>query len=284
MQSLSPDSDTFDFYSVRFEFRVLDQLVFPRLLSSNIFRGALGLTLRRTSPSTYRHLLAPERAPGRPSGLADPPRPIVFRTRHVDGRTFNPGDVFEIYLNLLDSNSDFVPHLADALLEMGRSGFGSQRSRAELISYPGQIRRCSLPLCPGRSAQHVRVEFLTPTELKSGGSVINTPRFDVLLRRARDRISDLRSLYGAGPLGVRFDALTENSSAIRLTLNQTQYVQVARRSSRTKQVHPLGGLVGVAEYTGELSEFLPYLNIAAHTGVGRQTVWGKGEIATQILS
>jgi hypothetical protein len=40
----------------------------------------------------------------------------------------------------------------------------------------------------------------------------------------------------------------------------------------------LGGFVGVAEYEGDLNEFFPYLEIARWTGVGRQTVWGKGEI------
>jgi hypothetical protein len=52
----------------------------------------------------------------------------------------------------------------------------------------------------------------------------------------------------------------------------------SRRSSRTGQVHPLGGFTGEAEYRGELAEFLPYLRAARWTGVGRQTVWGKGEL------
>jgi hypothetical protein len=53
---------------------------------------------------------------------------------------------------------------------------------------------------------------------------------------------------------------------------------VERRSSRTVQVHPLGGFVGGAEYEGELTEFLPWLQAACWTGVGRQTVWGKGAL------
>ena len=54
----------------------------------------------------------------------------------------------------------------------------------------------------------------------------------------------------------------------------------AERTSRgTGQRHSLGGFTGVAEYQGDLAKFLPYLEIARWTGVGRQTVWGKGEIA-----
>jgi hypothetical protein len=36
--------------------------------------------------------------------------------------------------------------------------------------------------------------------------------------------------------------------------------------------------VGEAEYEGELGEFVPYLKAGKWVGVGRQTVWGKGEV------
>jgi hypothetical protein len=55
-------------------------------------------------------------------------------------------------------------------------------------------------------------------------------------------------------------------------------VEITRRSGRTGQVHPLGGFTGEAEYEGDLAEFVPYLLAAQWTGVGRQTVWGKGAI------
>ena len=51
-----------------------------------------------------------------------------------------------------------------------------------------------------------------------------------------------------------------------------------RTSGRTGQVHPLGGFVGDVEYVGSLGKFMPYLRAARWTGVGRQTVWGRGEI------
>jgi len=64
-------------------------------------------------------------------------------------------------------------------------------------------------------------------------------------------------------------------------MTRCELVQVAagRTSRATGQRHSLGGFTGVAEYEGDLAEFLPYLEIARWTGVGRQTVWGKGEIA-----
>jgi hypothetical protein len=62
-----------------------------------------------------------------------------------------------------------------------------------------------------------------------------------------------------------------------------QSVDIRRRSSRTGQTHGIGGFTGFAEYEGDLAEFLPWLEAAQWTGVGRQSVWGKGEIRLQRL-
>ena len=63
-----------------------------------------------------------------------------------------------------------------------------------------------------------------------------------------------------------------------MTRCELRQVEATRRSSRTGQVHGIGGFVGVAEYEGDLGEFIPYLEAAQWTGIGRQCVWGKGEL------
>ncbi len=132
------------------------------------------------------------------------------------------------------------------------------------------------PEQPG--ASRVSVRFITPTELKAAGRDRALPEFGALLARIRDRIGTLRDLYGDGPLEIDFRAFGERAARVRMTRCEMAQVDTERRSSRTGQTHPIGGFVGEAEYEGELSEFIPYLKAAQWTGVGRQTVWGKGEI------
>jgi CRISPR/Cas system endoribonuclease Cas6 (RAMP superfamily) len=79
-------------------------------------------------------------------------------------------------------------------------------------------------------------------------------------------------------LEIDFRAMGARAEAIQMTRSEIVRVHVERRSSRTGQRHPLGGFVGEAEYQGELGEFVPYLKLGKWVGVGRQTVWGKGEI------
>ncbi len=88
----------------------------------------------------------------------------------------------------------------------------------------------------------------------------------------------LRALYGPGPLAIDFRATGERAARIRMTRCEIENVAAERVSGSTGQRHSIGGFTGFADYEGELGEFLPYLEIGRHTGVGRQTVWGKGEI------
>ena len=124
----------------------------------------------------------------------------------------------------------------------------------------------------------VHLRFLTPTELKTGGGVSERPEFAVLFGRLRDRLSTLRALYGAGPLDIDFREMGERAGLVRLERSRLEWERVERRSARTGQVHPIGGFTGEAEYAGPIEEFLPWLRAARWVGVGRQTVWGKGDV------
>jgi hypothetical protein len=131
---------------------------------------------------------------------------------------------------------------------------------------------------PGVRITHLRVKFITPTELKHGGQIASQPDFGMLASRARDRIASLSEFYGDGPLPLDFREFGQRAAEVRMTRCEIKNIENKRRSSRTGQTHPLNGFAGEAEYEGELAEFLPYLQAAKWTGVGRQTVWGKGQL------
>jgi hypothetical protein len=238
-----------------------------------------------------------------PSGLGDWPRPFVFRATHLDGRAMAVGETFHFDLNLFDVNGNAVAYLVLAFAQLAREGLGPGRSRVELttvsqldengdaatVIFDGGslvlqagISPLELELAAGEPIARLRVRFLTPTELKSGQQLAARPEFSVLAARIRDRVSTLRGLYGDGPLEIDFRAFGERAGLIRMTRCDIKHVDVLRRSSRTGQVHPIGGFVGEAEYEGDLTEFVSYLRAARWTGVGRQTVWGKGEIACEV--
>jgi hypothetical protein len=215
-----------------------------------------------------------------------------------------PDEPFHFDVHIFDVRDPALPYFVLAFAQLAREGLGPGRGRAELTSVDqldlhearvaqvfdgGQFRmrdlaapnEIDLSETPERVA-HLRVRFVTPTELKAGHQLAGRPEFGILFGRLRDRISNLRALYGAGPLEIDFIAMGERAAAVRMMRCDLQQTEVDRLSSRTGQRHPLGGFVGEAEYEGELAEFLPYLRLGKWVGVGRQTVWGKGEMEVEV--
>ncbi len=293
----SPQS--FDLLAYRFCFRALAAVRFPPGKAANVIRGALGTTIRRVAcvpecpgakvcdrreHCAYARLFEPAAMGAGPSGLADWPRPFVIRARNLDGCVVPAGRPFEFGLHIFDLRAPVLPYFTAAFERLAWEGLGAGRAPAELVRVdplgplPDGSGSVHLTLAAGPPISSLRVRFLSPTELKWEGCLVRQPDFCVLFARIRDRIGTLRELYGPGPLEVDFRGLGERANCVRLTRCRLDWERVERRSSKTGQTHPLGGFVGEAEYEGDLAEFLPYLRIAAWTGVGRQTVWGKGHI------
>jgi hypothetical protein len=152
-------------------------------------------------------------------------------------------------------------------------GNGLMAGCRELIQLPLVSDECA-------PAQKATLCFQTPTELKSCGEVLRTAPFEAVFARARDRVATVASLY-TDPLqeiSIDFRLMAQRAATVRTVRSELRWVDARRRSSRTGQVHPLGGFVGEVEYEGELGEFLPILRAAYWTGIGRQTVWGKGVV------
>ncbi|MBI2680942.1 MAG: CRISPR system precrRNA processing endoribonuclease RAMP protein Cas6 [Candidatus Solibacter usitatus] len=297
----------FAFFRLRLHFRAAEPVRFPPGKAGNILRGAFGTALRGvacvpecTAAATcplratcaYSRLFEPRAARAGPSGLVDWPRPFVFRAAHLDGRRFEAGQPFHFDAHLFDLADPGVTAITASFACLAQEGIGPGRGRSELVAAEMIDLDCAAAAQPitlslDRGAENVSrilVRFVTPTELKSAGSPQSHPTFATLFARVRDRISTLRALYGPGPLAIDFHAMGERAKRVKMPRCELQWQHVERRSSRSGQSHPLGGFVGEVEYEGDLAEFLPYLRAAQWTGAGRQTVWGKGEIATRVVA
>ena len=277
-------------------------------MPGNVLRGALGSVLRKIAcvpecpghdgrdvrecerriDCAYARIFEPAAqgaGPARtgPSGLSDWPRPFVLRAAHLDHQTIAPGQSFWFDMNLFEMRYPILDYFERAFRRLASEGLGPGRGRADLLSVE-RLEPISISLqAPQAEPGHIRVTFQTPTELKKGDELIAQPDFGVLFARARDRVSTLRSLYGEGPLEIDFQALGERASAVRMTRCKIRSLATQRRSSRTGQSHGIGGFVGSAEYQGQLGEFLPILQAARWTGVGRHCVWGNGELRVEIV-
>ncbi len=307
---------TFEFYRFRFQFRSAGTLYFPPHKAGNIVRGAFGTIFRKLvcmadcrdasscgarATCPYACVFEPQAAHCEgPSGFADWPRSFVFRAAHLDGQTIRAGENFHFDVHMFDANDPSLQYFVLAFAQLARAGIGPGRGLAELAAvdqldlagatvdrvFDGDrfhLGKLAPPIRVDLGQAHIsvaraRVRFVTPTELKSEHKLADRPEFGILFGRLRDRVSTLRTLYGSGPLDIDFRATGDRAAAVRLTQCELTRTGADRLSSRSGQRHPLGGFVGEVEYQGELDEFMAYLRLGKWVGVGRQTVWGKGEI------
>jgi hypothetical protein len=197
----------------------------------------------------------------------------VLRVAELDAG-IDAGAQFVIGVNLFEMRQPPLDLFRDVLTRVASESLGA----ATLERLEGTAR-FDLSLLPARKATQVRIHFRTATELKG----VSRPDFGPLFSRIRDRVSGLRALYGEGPLDIDFRAMGDRASKIAMTRCDLRQERSQRYSRTQRAPHPLGGFAGVAEYEGDLTEFIPYLEAARWTGVGRQTVWGKGEIHSETL-
>lgn len=278
---------------LQFTFRARDSVWFPPGKAANIFRGAFGIIFRRIAcdphcvgasdcpiakDCAYARMFEPRAHGAGPSGFEDQPRPFVLRAASLNGRRFEGGERFTLEVNVFDLKAPAFEYLRLAFVQLGNEGLGPGRSRVELIE-ARELPPVNVNLARAREeTSRVRVQFLTPTELKSEGAILREPRFDVLLARARDRVSALCSLYQDALPDVDYRGMGQRARAVKMTSLHIEQVEFERQSGRTGQRHGLGGFVGEAEYEGQLAEFVPWLKAAGWAGVGRLTVWGNGRI------
>jgi hypothetical protein len=309
----------FEVSAFRFQFQAIDSIYLPPGKAGNVFRGVLGESLRRVAcrsdcpgakicplrrECVYARFFEPVLDSG-PSGLADPPRPFVLRPELIAGSDLPPGSQFNLDVHVFDTGPAYLRHLIAAFSQLAESGLGPGRGRAELArvssidatgasgalvfesgrvvedASPAPLRLPLDPL-PADAVTRMRVRFVTPVELKLGGGVVDHPEFGVLMARVRDRIASLDRLYGSGKVGFDWDTMARAAAQVRTAESTLEWERTHRRSSRTGQSHPIGGLTGTVEYQGPLGGFVPLMSAGMWTGVGRQTVWGKGAYRIEI--
>lgn len=307
----------FRVWPLRFHFLALTEVCFPPQLATNTIRGALGSQLRSAScipecssipdcpiqkTCPYAQIFEPRQIQSTPfdsSGLKDYPRPFVFRASHLDGLTIAKGQSFYFDLNLFLPPKETLPFLIISFRRLAETGLGLRGGRAFLSSvdatgssgdpiarlFNGQAiaeaESLSLQLTkdPLNSAEvtTLKLQFLTPTEIKAAGRIETKPGFRNIFNRVMDRIAALARVYQEERIELDFVRLGEQALYIKEEFSEWNEVEVFRRSTKTGQRHGLGGAVGQIVLSGQLTELLPILIAGQFCGVGRHTAWGNGQ-------
>lgn len=287
--------------------------VFRSLVCHDLALECQACPLRSACP--FPRVFAPSIPEGRPAiaRLKDPPRPFVITDPQPGSPSLPAGDPVPLGLTLVGTAVTELPYFVVGFRRLGEDGIGPARTRFEVeavvcidaadMTGPTVFERGSdlvrplrLPLRardltrPGdAAARRVRVRFLTPVDLRSeneapSGLHGDAPSFGTLIRRARNRATALATFFGEQQISHDPRAAADLADRVTLTRSEVTRAEMVRRSSRTGQRHPIGGVVGSVLYEGEgIGELMPWLRIAEVIGVGKHATFGNGRIAVEVV-
>ena len=286
--------------------------VFRSLVCHDLSLACEACPLRATCP--FPRVFAPSIFEARPAiaRLRDPPRPFVLSDPYPESPSLPAGAPIALGMTVVGTAVVELPYFVVAFRRLGDDGIGRGRTRfrveavrcvdaaglsGEAVYTCGSdlVRPLRVPLRtrdlmrPGDAqAARVRVRFVTPTDLR-GGSTGETngseaPAFGTLVRRARDRAGALATFFGDGPLGHDPRAVGSLADGVRVARAEIVRTEIARRSTRTGQRHPVGGVVGAVVYEGAgIAGAMPWLRFAEALGVGKHATFGNGRIEVDVL-
>lgn len=229
--------------------------------------------------------------------LENPPRPLVFETHLGQERQIAPGEPFEFGLRIVGKAVQHLPYMMAAIRQMGEHGIGLTRGRFHLTEvysihpYTLESRLLSsaespvvhletftlnaadLPPVPdGDLTLHLQ----TFTHIKSGGKIVESLQFPVLVRALQRRVSNLEQIYGGGKsLGGNYSELPLLARHVEIVEQKTRFA-IQARSGKGKQPVIMNGLIGHVTYRGDLRTFSTLLRFGELVGVGKWAHFGAG--------
>ncbi|WP_033827886.1 CRISPR system precrRNA processing endoribonuclease RAMP protein Cas6 [Bacillus andreraoultii] len=230
----------------------------------------------------------------------DIPRPFIIWAENNNKLKFAPGERFYLTITIFGEAVKYLHYFIYVLFHMGKKGFGKGKQQAELrqvflvdedgdfreqiyqhqkIYYNGQILNSEKITSGIKDASTCQLDFISPTRLKYQSHYTDNPEFHIIFRSAVRRITSLLYYHhGRQLLGIDFKELFRKAEEVKLVQSDVSWYDWERYSNRQKKRMKLGGIVGKAVYEGDLDPFIPWLQLAEWTHVGKNTTFGLGKI------
>lgn len=230
----------------------------------------------------------------------DIPRPFIIRAENNNKLNFAPGERFSLTITIFGEAIKYLHYFVYVLFHMGKRGFGKGRQQAELrqvflvdedgdfqeqiyqhqrINYNGKMLSNEKIISDIKDVSECQLYFITPTRLKYQSHYTDTPEFHIVLRAAVRRITSILYYHhGRQQLDIDFKELFKKAEEVKLVQSDVSWYDWERYSNRQKERMKLGGIVGKAVYEGDLDPYIPWLQLAEWTHVGKNTTFGLGKM------
>ncbi|MDF2922149.1 MAG: hypothetical protein K0R57_1063 [Paenibacillaceae bacterium] len=248
----------------------------------------------------------PDQGEGFMSKYDQVPRPYLLEVPVNKQTWYEPQDLLDIYVVLFGKAIHYAPLFVSTFQEMGRQGIGKGKRSYKLIQVENITASPNLKrtvysaggemmahqpmvmseadwMSPEERVDRVNLFFETPLRLKTAGSYTDQPEFSVIFRSVLRRVTSILKFHHGMPTeAYDYKGLVERAQQVKLIRHSTKWVDYDRYSSRQDEHMRLGGIMGWAQYEGEMTEFLPWLRAAEQVHIGKNAVFDLGRIRVSI--
>lgn len=226
-------------------------------------------------------------------GYTHAPHPFVFRPPMNHSPMVQRDETINIDCVMVGDAVDYFPYIVFGLNRLGELGLGTDRvtfhieramgPEGETLYARDQDRPIRSPKLHAVTAElktsdesSIRIHYRTPTRLRVNGRPLRRPDFGALVSAALRRLKLLCALHGAGTFDIDSERLATAAQSVECIADRTRWVDLERHSARQNQRVPIGGLIGAADFQGDVGPFLEILRLAANVHVGKKATAGHG--------
>ncbi len=224
------------------------------------------------------------------------PHPFVLCPPFEERHYYRPGEQFVFMLTLTGKAEKYIPYFIYAFSEIGKRGTGKGRGRfrvyrvincqtdTDIYNNNGKIdcRACQavswrdiVSKAGDLNAGDLTMRFSTPTRIKHRGAFVRNPEFHVLMQNLLRRISELSYFHCSHEINLDFKGLIKKADNVNVKERKLSWESWGY-SDAEKSMMKLEGFTGEITFTGDFTDFLPFIILGQYIHVGKGTSFGLG--------
>jgi hypothetical protein len=257
-----------------FRLEALNTIALP-VYKGSTFHGGLGHALKDglPNPSAFQYFYQPRQH-------NDWPKPFVLLPPLDDLQTYETGHRFSFEVTLFGEAVKYHPLIKSVVEYWGNNmGLGYNKGKFKIVNTE-LITPVSKTEKHNEITSTLKLSFPTRLRLKENNKLKRSPpSFETLMQRLSGRLKTLNKAYGENKDLLMPDDLLQQAKAIKIENTNMHWDDWDRFSGRQKTWMKFGGLIGEISYQGNLSPFLPYLELGEWVYIGGKTSFGLGKYA-----
>ncbi|MFW6270157.1 MAG: CRISPR system precrRNA processing endoribonuclease RAMP protein Cas6 [Bacillota bacterium] len=215
-------------------------------------------------------------------------------------KKYKKGELLELELTILGKAIDYLSYFVYAFEELGKEGLGQERSAykilyisnsEDIIYKNGELQKeieadtyvKDLEI-PDIRTDNIILDFTTPFRIEKDGKLLRRNfSFELILRNILRRLDSITYFYLGYKLELDFHSWIKKARNVKQEGENLNFYDNIRYSRHSKRKIWMGGYTGTLEFSGNITPFIPFLQLGSIVHIGKKCVFGMGGYSLKLL-